>query len=247
MMHGQRRRSSVLLLVTTGVFVFLAACGPGNTEGEDPPWPKGIVVETATPDTRGVVGRAEGEEKLRSANAAFGQVIGAVKSGKVAELLALVNWEERACGEATRTYCPGLPDGAKGLAVNAGYVVTLWVTAEALRPHLELILSGAPLQLDLAAVLKDEPGEFYVGFDGSEVKGKGLGTITDPDLSLTGLILVMNASSPRPIVRFDLSLNEFRHAADKAVELGLDRFELITFIERSRVTPASTPPVAKDE
>ena len=139
----ERHGSLVFLIITTGVFVFLAACGPGNTEGEDPPWPKGIVVETATPDTRGVVGRAEGEEKLRSANAAFGQVIGAVKSGKVDELLALVNWEERACGEATRTYCPGLPDGAKGLAVKVGSLVTLWVTAEALRPHLELILSGA--------------------------------------------------------------------------------------------------------
>jgi len=247
MMHAQRRRSSLLLLVTTGVFVFLAACGPGNTEGEDPPWPKGIVVETPTPDTRGTVGREEGEEKLRKTNEAFADVIAAVKSGDVESLLSLVDWQERSCGQATRTYCPGLPDGTIVEAVNAGSAVDLWVSADGLIPHLELMLAGAPLQLDLAAVLKDEPGEFYVGFDGSEVKGKGLGTITDPDLSLTGLILVMNASSPRPIVRFDLSLNEFSHAADKAVELGLDRFELITFIERSRVTPASTPPVAKDE
>jgi hypothetical protein len=230
--------------VTLSLALLVSACDEAETEKL--PLPSGVVVATITPDTRQATDRADAERELKERNPSFADVIRSVKAQDINALLALVDWEIRGCGPGTSSDCAGRSDGMAPM-IATGELFTVYATEEALRPHLELLLKGAPLRLDLAASLKAEAGTYYMAFDGEERKGRGLGGITDPDLDLTGLVLVLDAFSKSPIVRFQFSLHEAYPAEQWAHSLGIDRLDLITLQTDRRVGPEPTLPIAPDE
>lgn len=111
--------------------------------------------------------------------------------------------------------------------VNVGDVVPFWVTAETLRPTLQLVLPGVPLLPRVVTRSKIDPTLYYIAFAGPS-KGPGLLPVANTDTGLTGLFLVVDASSPRPIVRLT-AMSETWTPTQMAQYLGLDNHEIITW------------------
>jgi hypothetical protein len=209
--------------------------------------PPGIARATATPDTRGAKTEAAAADELVAVNPAMGQVVEAIRRGDVEGLLSLVDWRVETCGVRRDVSCAGAEKGEAIDVVNAGWPVAFLVPAETLRPSLEQALSGAPLQLKFASQLETEPSIYLLGFDGTEVKGKGLSPLADSSSDVTGLFLTLDAGHPNPIVLIETGISRQYSAIARGSELGFVDQRLIRFDDdyllgaESQATPAAVP------
>lgn len=199
------------ILVTAIAFASLRARGQ-----EVPP---GLAQPTATPDTTKAVDRVTAAARLAAIDPRFGSVLKAVQTGDTAALLNLVTWSDHVCGESRIIYCPGQADGTKVKAMNIGLDAFL-VTPAALKPTLDLVLGGTPLQLTFASHLRDRPSVYYVGFELHTAKGRGIAPVSDPDHNLTGLFLTLDTGTPQPIIGIDVGVTDNLHAKDIGLQHG---------------------------
>jgi len=193
--------------------------------GQEPP--PGLAQPTSTPDTTRAVDPATATARLAAADPRFGSVLKVVEAGDTASLLDLVAWSDHVCGESRVIYCPGQADGTKVKAINVGLDAFL-VTPDALKPTLDLILGGTPLQLTFASRLRDRPSIYYVGFEVHAAKGRGLAPVSDPDHNLTGLFLTLDSSAPQPIIGIDAGVTDQLHAKDIGLQRGPENQDIIT-------------------
>lgn len=197
--------------------------------GEPLPPPPGIKAPTPTPDRRGAVPPDEAAARL-SRNPNIGAVVSAVQRGDVDSLLALVDWQPQRCGLRGTDLCPdGVQPYTELPMIDAGFPVPFWVTAETLRPTLNLLLRGEPLTLRVALQSRRDPRQYQVAFAGPP-KGPGVHPLAAPTASLTGLYLVLDASRDRPIT-WVYPLSEQWPATSQAFAFGLENQEIIAWDE----------------
>ena len=200
----------------------------------------GLAEPTATPDTSGAVSPQAAAKLLADVSPAFGTVLDTVAAGDVDAFLNLLDWTTAACGTRRDTYCPGVAAGQQQPVINIG-ADTFLVTAEGLRPSLDLLLKGTPLSLTYVAQATDAPSRYYVGFESATPKGRGLLPVTDSDLELTGVLLTLDANAKYPIVAVNLGVNRLSPAIDQAGQLGFATQRIITAVSPAPVVPTPTP------
>lgn len=226
----------IAIAVAVGVGIVVAS---GSLAGGRP---SGLAEPTATADTGSAVSAEQASQQLSSVSPGFADVLQAVGAGDVDSLLKLINWSSVTCGAGRgSTYCPGVPDGQDQLVTNVG-PDTFLVTADGLRPSLELLLKGAPLRLTYAAQAKDAPSRYYVGFELAVPKGKGLPPVTDPDLELTGILLTLDSAAKSPIITVNMGVNRDSPAIAQAAQLGFEVQRVITAEKPAADKPASAAP-----
>ncbi len=70
--------------------------------------------------------------------------------------------------------------------IDVGFPVPFWVTAETLKPTLELVMSGEPLVPRVVTRSESDTSDYHIAFVASP-KGVGLLPLAAPDQQLTGL------------------------------------------------------------
>lgn len=103
-----------------------------------------------------------------------------------------------------------------------------YVPEEVLRASLEQALAGSPLQLRFASQLKDQPSVYRLGFDGTEIKGKGKLPLADPSTNIIGLFFAVDVSRKFPIL-YVTQVAEEAPATKHGSEIGLEAQRLIVF------------------
>lgn len=219
-----------LALVLAGLTLIVSAgagivVGSGGLTGEDPP--TGLADPTSTPDLSSVVSAEAAAKELAAVNAGFESVLKAIEDGDVDALLKQLDWTTAVCGNKGASYCPGVRDGETQPVFDVG-PVTFFVTAEGLRPSLELLLKSRSLSLTYAAQGRHETSVYVVGFESPQPLGRGILPVTDSDLDLTGILLTLTASGEHPIVAMDLGLNPQSGALDRAAQMDFGEQRIIT-------------------
>jgi len=192
--------------------------------------PEGPLAATPTADTSGTVDAATGTARLVAADSRFGEVIDAVSSADVDAFPRSVNWERGRCA-GRAVYCPGLEPGAEADLFDVGET-TFLVTHDALRPTLDRLLAGEPLQVTFISRLKNSQNRYVVGFEAATPKGGHIAPIGDPDVQMSGMMLTLDASAPQPIVRICFCVTPEYHATDAGLRDQPENQELITVDQR---------------
>jgi hypothetical protein len=212
---------AILLAVLASAAV---SCALNDRDGEEPP---GWARRRATPDVTHTKDAGEARDELVSVDPDLAKLIDAVSTGDVHGVLALVDWQKETCGVRRAVSCGAVPDGETVEVVNAGWPVAGFVTAEVLRPSLGQLLGGTPLQLRYAAQSIEQPSVYYLGFDGPEVKGKGLAPLADTSSDVTGVFFTVDTSRERPIVLVEPGLSQDYSAVQRGSEPGFEKQRLI--------------------
>jgi hypothetical protein len=186
-----------------------------------------VAEPTATPDVRQTVDAAAGAKRLVAIDPRFGTVMTAVQTADVDTFLASLTWIDARCGQERGVYCPGVVAGTSVRVLDIGG--DFFTTADGLKPSLRMLFGGEPLRITFISQLKDTPSRYYVGFESATVKGKGVPPVTDPDLSLTGIFLTLDASATQPVVDVDFGVNREFHATDKGLQRDSQTQNIITF------------------
>lgn len=74
----------------------------------------------------------------------------------------------------------------------------------------------------------EQPSVYYHGFDGPDIKGKGLPPLPDPASNITGIFITVDVSLPAPIVSIDGTTDEYS-ATKRGSEIGFEKQRLIVF------------------
>lgn len=156
----------------------------------------------------------------------------AISSGDVDGVMALIDWQKQTCGTRRDVDCGKSAAGESIDVVDAGWPVDFFVPADVLRPSLEQVLSGKPLQLRFASQSKGTPAIYYLGFDGQEVKGKGLAPLADSGGNITGLFITVDVSRAAPIVLVEAGITDQYPATKRGSEIGFDSQRLIRFDDK---------------
>jgi hypothetical protein len=213
------------------VIVALIAAGAGmyamRTTGQEKP--EGLAEPTATPDTRFTQDPAQARNELGQADPELARLIDAIQARDVELIFSLVDWREEECGVRRDVHCGNAKNGNHVQVVNvSGVGPAFYVPAEVLRPSLEQALAGKPLELRFAARSKERPELYTLGFDGMEVKGKGLEPLHDSSSNITGLFFTLDISRERPIVLIEQVDDQYR-ATKRGSEFGYQSQQLIVF------------------
>lgn len=176
-------------------------------------------------------------QDARDANPKLADVQAAVTAGDVDRLLDLVNWREETCGIRRDVACGDAGEGARVTVVNAGFPVAFYVPDEILRPSLEQVLRGQPLELRFASQVQENPSIFLLGFDGIEAKGSGLLPLADPTSQITGLFLTLDVSESSPITQIEQVTSDYS-ATKRGSEPGVGQHRLILSFPLDSTPPA---------
>lgn len=217
---------AVVMIAVVGVGLSAGAYALRTTGQEEPP---GLAKATPTPDTSSAKDEAGARDELAKASPELGKMLDAIAAGDVGGLLALIDWEKQTCGVRRDVDCGKSAAGETIDVVNAGWPVDFFVPADVLRPSLEQVLSGKPLQLRFASQSKEAPAIYYLGFDGQEVKGKGLAPLADSGGNITGLFITVDVSRTAPIVLVEAGITDQYSATKRGSEIGFDSQRLIRF------------------
>lgn len=201
----------------------------------------GLAEPTATPDTSSAVSPEEASTQLANVGWGFAAVLDAVAAGDVDAFLKLLEWQTGTCGmDRGYTYCPSVAAGEQRPLFHVGGDFV--VTAEALRPSLDLLLRGTPLALTYVAQLKDTPSRYYAGFESPTPKGRGILPVTDSDLELTGMLITLDANAGQPIVAIDFSVSTSHSAIERAGDFGFETQRIIAAVWPSLGSTATAMP-----
>ncbi len=214
----------VLIAVVVGASAGIYAV---NTSGEQEP--PGLAHATPTPDTTSAKDATGARLELAASDPRLGKLVDAVRLGAVDDVLALIDWQQAACGGRRDVACGAAKDGETIKVVNAGWPVTFFVPPDVLRPSLEQALAGEPLALRYAAQSTDQPSVYYLGFDGAAVKGKGLAPLADPGSNVTGLFVTVDTSRAAPIVLIETGISDSYPATKRGSEPGFEKQRIIAF------------------
>lgn len=141
-----------------------------------------------------------------------------------------MDWQLQPCGLRNTDTCPEDVEPYTELPmVDVGFPVAFWVTADTLRPTLELVMSGEPLVPRVMTRSLSDSRAYHLAFLAG-AKGPGLLPLAAPDQQLMGLFLVVDASSQRPVVRL-YPVSDRWTATEQAYALGLAGREIVVWGE----------------
>lgn len=225
-------------IIATLTVALLVAAAAGiyavRTTGQESP--ERPTAPAATPDAPFTTDARAAREELTAIDARLGAVIDAVYAADIEAVFALVDWRQETCGLRRDVHCGNAVEGGTVAVVNVeGVGPPFFVSAEVLRPSLQQALSGSPLELRFAAQSLRQPSVYTLGFDGAEVKGKGLEPLADPASNITGLFLTLDLSRELPLIQIEQVTDDYR-ATQRGSEFGLQGQRVIVF---APVTAAS--------
>jgi len=223
------RRAAIAFVVVATAGIAAAVIYAISTTGqEDLP---GLIRATPTPDTRNTKDAAAARIELEAADPDLGKLIDAISAGDVEGVLALVDWHQETCGVRRDVHCGNAAKGDIVDVVNAGWSVSFFVPAEMLRPSIQQLLAGTPLKLRYAAQSTEVQSVYHLGFDGPDIKGKGLAPLADTSTNVTGLFVTVDTSRESPIVHVGVGISDEYSATKFGYELVYEPQRLITFDE----------------
>lgn len=219
-----------IVAMATGVVALGAVSAAAfliRVTSQELPTPAGLAPPTPTPDLRNAVSPSEAVEALRE-SPPLGRLISAFEQGDVQTFLDLVDWQPQRCGLQNTDTCPEDVEPYTELPmVEVGFPIPFWVTADTLKPTLELVMSGEPLAPRIVTRSKSDTGDYHIAFVAGP-KGVGLLPLAAPDQQLTGLFLVVDESSSRPVVRLHPVSDQWTATAH-AQALGLTGREIVVW------------------
>lgn len=166
-----------------------------------------------------------------------GDVLRAMEDRDVGALVELIDWQPWGCGTRATDACPdGTSPGTELPMVNWGFGDTFLVRQETLRPALEDVFAGEPLDLALVAQAVQTPLDhrgrqiglgdvYYVAFEGTPrpVRPSVLWGNAD---TMTGVLLIVDSGAAQPVVELG-SLSEGWSAEDYTRDALPDDYEVI--------------------
>jgi hypothetical protein len=206
-----------LLALSTCTLVFSASCGDSYDDQTVEPGASPIAATATIPPAIQTISARD--ESLQ-------EVADAVLSGDASAVLKLVSWHQEICGVRRDVGCGTAIEGEVIDVVNAGWPGDFYVPAEVLHPSLEQALHGQPLDLIFAAQSKEQPTIYLLGFESTEVKGKGLAPLADPTSNMTGLFFLVDTSLNTPIIQIEQLSDEYG-ATKRGSHDGVDGLNLI--------------------